>query len=157
MPTRHIYTHNFTFSSVAQSCLTLCKPMDCSTPSFPVHHQLPGLAQTHVHRVVISSNHLLLCHPLLFLPSVFPVNIQGWFPLGWTGWISCSPVTSWQIDGETMEMVTDFIFLISKITIDGDCSHEIKRWLLLGRKAMTNLDSILKSRDINLLTIFVFT
>ena len=57
-------------------------------------------------------------------------------------------ITSWQIDGETMETVTDFIFLDSKITADGDCSHEIKRHLLLGRKAMTNLDSILKSRDI---------
>ena len=59
-----------------------------------------------------------------------------------------SPVTSWQIDGETMETVTDFIFFNSKITADGDCSHEIKRCLLLGRKAMPNLDSILKSRDI---------
>ena len=56
------------------------------------------------------------------------------------------PITSWQIDGETMETVADFIFLGSKITADGDCSHEIKRHLLLGRKAMTNLDSILKSR-----------
>ena len=61
-------------------------------------------------------------------------------------------ITSWQIDGETMETVTDFIFLGSKITVDGDCSHEIKRHLLLGGKAMTNLDSILKSRDITLLT-----
>ena len=60
------------------------------------------------------------------------------------------PTTSWQIDGETMETVRDFIFLGSKITADGDCSHEIKRPLLLGRKAMTNLDSILKSRDITL-------
>ena len=59
-----------------------------------------------------------------------------------------SPITSWQIDEETVETVTDFIFLGSKITADGDCSHEIKRCLLLGRKAMTNLDSILKSRDI---------
>ena len=59
-----------------------------------------------------------------------------------------SPITSWQIDGETMETVRDFIFLGSKITADGDCSHEIKRCLLLGRKVMTNLDSILKSRDI---------
>ena len=58
------------------------------------------------------------------------------------------PITSWQIDGETMETVTDFIFLVSKITADGDCSHEIKRHLLLGRKAMTNLDSELKGRDI---------
>ena len=62
------------------------------------------------------------------------------------------PITSWQIDGETMETMRDFIFLGSKITADGDCSHEIKRQLLLGRKAMTNLDSILKSRDITLLT-----
>ena len=61
-------------------------------------------------------------------------------------------ITSWQIDGETMETMTDFIFLGSKITADGDCSHEIKRCLLLGRKAMTNLDSILKSRDITLPT-----
>ena len=61
-------------------------------------------------------------------------------------------ITSWQIDGETMETVTDFTFLGSKITADGDCSHEIKRCLLLGRKAMTNLDSILKSRDITLPT-----
>ena len=62
------------------------------------------------------------------------------------------PITSWQIDEETMETMTDFIFLGSKITADGDCSHEIKRHLLLGRKAMTNLDSILKRRDITLLT-----
>ena len=63
-----------------------------------------------------------------------------------------SPITSWQIDGKTMETVTDFILVGSKITADGDCSHEIKRHLLLGRKAMTNLDSILKNRDITLLT-----
>ena len=62
------------------------------------------------------------------------------------------PITSWQIDGETVETVADFIFLDSKITADGDCSHEIKRHLLLGRKVMTNLDSILKSRDITLPT-----
>ena len=62
------------------------------------------------------------------------------------------PITSWQIDGETMETVTDFILLGSKITADGDCSHEIKRGLLLGRKVMTDLDSILKSRDITLPT-----
>ena len=61
-------------------------------------------------------------------------------------------ITSWQIDGETMETVTDFIFLGSKITADSDCSHEIKRHLLLGRKNMTKLDSILKSRDISFLT-----
>ena len=66
--------------------------------------------------------------------------------------MASGPITSWQIDGETMETVKDFIFLVSKITVDGDCSHEIKRCLLLGRKAMTNLDSILKSRDITLPT-----
>ena len=66
--------------------------------------------------------------------------------------MASGPITSWQRDGETMETVTDFISLGSRITVDGDCSHEIKRCLLLGRKAMTNLDSILKSRDITLLT-----
>ena len=66
--------------------------------------------------------------------------------------MASGPITSWQMDGETMETVTDFIFLGSKITADGDSSHEIKRYLLLGRKAMTNLDSILKSRDITLPT-----
>ena len=66
--------------------------------------------------------------------------------------MASGPITSWPIDGVTMEVVTDFIFLGSKMTEDGDCSHEIKRHLLLGRKAMTNLDSILKSRDITLLT-----
>ena len=74
------------------------------------------------------------------------LNIQNtnvWHPV-----IASGPITPWQIDGETMETVTDFISLGSKITADGDCSHEIKRYLLLGRKAMTNLDSILKTRDI---------
>ena len=66
--------------------------------------------------------------------------------------MASGPITSWQIDGETMETVTDFIFLVSRITADGDCSHGIKRHLLLGRKIMTNLDNILKSRDITLPT-----
>ena len=66
--------------------------------------------------------------------------------------MAADPITSWQIDGETMETVSDFIFLGSQITADGDCSHEIKRHLLLGREVMTNLDSILKSRDITLPT-----
>ena len=66
--------------------------------------------------------------------------------------MASGPITSWQIDGETVETVSDFIFLGSKITEDGDCSHEIKRYLLLGRKVMTNLDSIFKSRDITLPT-----
>ena len=66
--------------------------------------------------------------------------------------MASSPITSWQIDGETMKIVTDFIFLSSKIAMDGDCNHEIKRRLLLERKAVRNLDSILKNRDITLLT-----
>ena len=74
------------------------------------------------------------------------INIQK------TKIMASGPITSWQIDGETVRTVTDFIFLGSKITADGDCSHEIKRHLLLGRKAMTNLDSILKSRDFTLPT-----
>ena len=76
----------------------------------------------------------------------FKLNIQK------TKIMASSPITSWQIDGETMETVADFIFLGSKITVDGDFSHEIKRRLLLGRKVMTNLDSILKSRDVTLPT-----
>ena len=86
---------------------------------------------------------------LLFLMKVkeesekagLKLNIQN------TKIMASGPITPWQIDGETMETVTDFIFLGSKITADGDCSHEIKRHMLPGRKAMTNLDSILKSRD----------
>ena len=66
--------------------------------------------------------------------------------------MASGPITSWEIDGETVETVSDFIFLGSRITADGDCNHEIKRHLLLGRKVMTNLDSILKSRDITLST-----
>ena len=76
------------------------------------------------------------------------INIQK------TKIMASNPITSWQIDGEIMETVTDFTFLHSKVTADGDCSHEIKRHLLLGRKVMTNLDSVLKSRDISLPTKF---
>ena len=76
----------------------------------------------------------------------FKLNIQK------TMIVASGPITSWQIDGETMETVTDFILGSSKITADGDCSHEIKRRLLLGRKVMTNIDSIFKSRDITLPT-----
>ena len=63
---------SFQFSSVAQLCLTLCDPMDCSTPGFPVHHQLPEFTETHVHESVMPSNHLILCHPHLFPPSILP-------------------------------------------------------------------------------------
>ena len=75
---------------------------------------------------------------------VLKLNIQK------TNFMASSPITSWELDGEIMETVTNFIFLGSKITADGNCSHEIKRCLLLGRKAMTNIDNILKSRDITL-------
>ena len=78
--------------------------------------------------------------------TVLKFNIQK------TRIMASGPITSWQVDGETMETVTDFFFLGSKITVDGDWSHEIKRCLLLGWKAMTNLDSILKIKDINLPT-----
>ena len=91
---------------------------------------------------VMPSSHLILCHPLHLLPPV-PISIRVF---------SNESVTSWQINGERMETARDFIFLGSKITTDCDCSHEIKRCLLLGRKTMTNLDSILKSRDITLPT-----
>ena len=112
------------FSLVAQLCPTICDPMNRSMPGLPVHHQLPEFTQTHVHRV---SDAIQPSHPLSS-PS--------------------GPITSWPIDGETVETMADFIFLGLQITADGDCSHEIKRCLLLGRKVMTNLYSILKSRDI---------
>ena len=80
------------------------------------------------------------------MKNCFKLNIQK------TKTMASDPITSWQIDGNTMETVIDFIFLGSKITADGDCSYEIERHLLLGRKAMTNLDSILKGRDITLPT-----
>ena len=91
---------------------------------------------------VVSSACLRL---LIFLPAIL-------IPAGQGSILSPNPITSWQIDGETMETVSDFIFWGSKITADGDCSHEIKRCLLLGRKVMTKIDSILKSRDITLST-----
>ena len=81
--------------------------------------------------------------------NVILINLKIGFNIQKTKLMVTSPITSWQIDGETM---TDFFFLGSKITADGDCSHEIKRQLLLGRKAMTNLDNMLKSRDITLPT-----
>ena len=78
-------------------------------------------------------------------PQLTEKHEQTFWP---TQFLASGPITSWQIDGKTMETVTDFVFLVSKIIADGDCSHEIKRHLLLGRKIMTNLDSILKSKDI---------
>ena len=123
--------------------------MDCSMPGFPVHHQLPGLAQTNFHQVGDSKEelkNLLIKAKEESEKGGLKLNIQN------TKIMESSPITSWQIDGETMETVTDFILWGSKITAKGDCSHEIKRRLLLGRKAMTNLESILKRRDVILLT-----
>ena len=93
----------------------------------------------------------MVCHSLLQWTTFCQTSPPWSVHLGWphTAWHT---ITSWQIDGETVETVADFIFLGSKITADGDCSHEIKRCLLLGRKVMTNLDSIFKSRDITLST-----
>ena len=120
------------------------------------------------------SSHLILCHPLLLLPPIPPSirvfsnesTLRMRWPKYWSFRFSIIPskqipglisfrmdwldLLAWQIDGETMETVIDFIFLGCKITADGDCSHETKRRLLLGRKTMTNLDSVLKSRDITL-------
>ena len=100
----------------------------------------------------MSASPLLPCkwvhqyHIVVHIHSGLKLNIQK------TKIMAYGPITSWEIDGETVETVADFIFLGPKITADGDCSHEIKRHLLLGRKAITNLDSILKSRDITLPT-----
>ena len=129
--------------------------MDCSTSgllSLTISWSLPKFMSI---ELVMPSSHLILCCPLLLLVSS-SARIQTWQPhpssLFLTIIVYCMYISSWQIDGETMETVTDFILGGSKITADGDCNHEIKRRLLLGRKAKTNLDSILKSRDIILLT-----
>ena len=103
------------------------------------------------------SSHLILCCPLLLLPptppSISVFSNESTLRMMWPKYWSFSfSITSWQIDGGTMETVTGFIFLGSKITADGDYSHEIKRCLLFGRKDMTNLDSIFTSRNITILT-----
>ena len=134
--------------------------MNCSTSGLSVHHQLPEFTQTHVHRV---SDAMQPSHPMLSPSPPAPnpesllmkvkvesekvglkLNIQK------TKIMASGPITSWEIDGKTVGTVSDFIFLGFRITADGDCSHEIKRRLLLGRKVMTNLDSIFKSRDVTL-------
>ena len=126
-------------SSVMQLCLTLCDHMDCSTPGFPVHHQLLDLVQTHVHQVgdAIEPSHPLLSpFPPTFNLSQHQGLSQGVSSLYQVAKVSSS-ITSWQTDGETMETVTAAMKL---------------RHRLLGKKAMTNLDSVLKSRDITLPT-----
>ena len=149
--------------------------MDCRIPGFPVLHHLSELTQLMSTELVMSSNNLILCWTLLLLPSIFTSirvfsnesTLRIRWPIYWSFRFSISPsneysglisfrasgpITSWQIDGETVETVSDFIFGGSKITADGDCSHEIKRRLLLGRKVTTNLDSIFKRKDITLPT-----
>ena len=108
----------------------------------------PSVAIGILIKITITVIDLLPCAKTFANNSINYNNSLWWILL----LLSFGPITSWQIDGETMETVTDFIFLGSKITADGDCSHEIKRRLLLGRKAVTNLDSVLKSRDITLPT-----
>ena len=143
-----------------QSCPTLRDPMDCSLPGSSIH----GIFQARVLEWVAiafsryGDDTTLMAESKEELKSLLmkvkeesekvglKLNIQK------TKIMASSPITSWQIDGETAETVVDFIFLCSKITADGDCSHEVKKHLLLGRKVMTNLDSILKSRDITLST-----
>ena len=123
-------------SEVARLCPTPSDPMDYSLPGPPVH----GIFQARVLEWVAIAFSILQCIIGLKL------SIQK------TKIMASSPITSWQIDGETMETMRDFMFLGSQITADGDCNHEIKRRLFLGTKLMTNLDSILKSRDITLPT-----
>ena len=139
--------------------------MNCSTPGLPVHHQLPELAQAEIKIAGRNINNLryaddttLMAESEEELKSLLmkvkeesekvglKLNIQK------TNIMASGPITSWEIDGETVETVADFILGGSKITADGDCSHEIKRHLLLGRKVITNLDSKFKSRDITLPT-----
>ena len=180
------------FSSVTQSYPIPATPWTCQA-SLSITNSRSLLKLMFI-ELVMPPNHLILCHPLLILPSIFPsirvfsnesVLLIRW-PKYWSfsispsneySWLVWSPwsprnsqefsptpqfksinssapgcITSWQIEGEKVEAVTVFIFLRSKITVDSGCSHEIKRWLPLGRKAMTNLDSMLKSRDITLPT-----
>ena len=147
-------------SEVTQSCLTLSNPMDYSLPGSSVH----GICQARVlewaaiafsryadDTILMAESEEEVKSLLLIVKEEsekvgLKLNIQK------TKIMASGPITSWQIDEETVETVSDFIFLGSKITADGDCSHEIKRCLLLGSKVMTNLDSILNSRDITLPT-----
>ena len=136
-------------SEVAQSCPTLSDPMDCSPPGSSIH----GIFQARVLEwgaIAFSESE----EELKFFMRVKEKNEKANLNIKKTKIIASSPITSWQIEGEKVEAVTDLLFLRSKITADSDCSHEIRRRLLLGRKTMTNLDSVLKSRDITLLTKF---
>ena len=148
-------------SEVAQSCPTLCDPMGCILPGFSIH----GIFQARILEWVAISFSRGSSQPrnrtLCFLhcrQTLYPLSHQGMrvkeesekaslkLSVKKTKIMASGPITSWQIEGEKVETVTDFLFLGSKITVDGDCSHEIRRQLLLGRKAMTNLDSVLKKQ-----------
>ena len=147
-------------SEVAQLGLTLSDPMDCSPPGSSIH----GIFQE---RVTGVGCHCLLQYvdditlmaeseeelkSLLMTVKVESEKVGLKLNIQKTKIMASGPITSWEVDGETVETMSDFIFLGSKITADGDCSREITRHLLLGRKVMTNLDSIFKSRDITLAT-----
>jgi len=131
-------------SEVAQLRPTLGNPMDCSLPGSSIHGRYSDDTTLMAGSEELKS--LLTKVKEESAKAGLKLNIQK------TKIMASGPITSWQIDGETMETVRDFILGGSKITADGDCSHEIKRRFLLGRKAMTNLDSILKNRDITLPT-----
>ena len=166
-------------SEVAQSCLTLCNPMNYSLPAYFVHEifqaRILGWVASRVHHEKCwaggSTSWNQDCQEKYQKPHIcrwhHPYGRKWWrtkeplekvkeesekvglkLNIQKTKIMASGPITSWQIDEETVKTVADFIFLGSKITADGDCSHKIKRCLLLGRKVMTNLDSILKSRDI---------
>ena len=109
---------------------------------------MPALVQSPFTTMALFSMILVL----LLSPNIAERSLETQHKIKKAEILASSPITSWQIDGGKVETVTDFIFLGSKITVDGDCSYEIKRRLLLGRKSMTNLDNVLKSRDITLLT-----
>ena len=144
---------------VAQSCPTLCDPVDCNVLGFSVH----GILQARILEWIAISfsrgssqprDRIQVSHiggrrfNLLMKVKEESGKVGLKLSIQKTKIMASGPITSWQIDGETKETVRDFIFLGSKITADGDCSREIKRRLFLRRKAMTKLDSILKSRDI---------
>ena len=118
---------------------------------------LGWIARRNINNLIYADDTTLLAESKEELKSLLKVKEESEkadlkFNIQITNIMTSGPITSWQIDGETMETVTDFIFLGSKITADGNCRHEMKRYLLLGRKVMTNQDSILKRRDITLLT-----
>ena len=163
------------FSSVAQSCPTLCDPINCSMPGLPVHHQLPEFTQTHVHQVSAAINHLILCHPLLLLPSIFPasgfflmsqfftsggqrtgvsasasvipMNIQDWFPLGWTGLLSLQSKGLSRVFSNSTIQKYQFFGAQLSLWITGK-TIALTRWTFIG-KVMSLLFNMLSRLVIN--------